>query len=393
MSSPANDDVVLSVAKICKSFGSLKKSIFSKKAEPFWAVKDVSFELRKGQILGIIGHNGAGKSTLLKILAEVIAPSSGHVKYKGGILSILEIGTGFHPDLSGYKNIFLNGSVLGMKKQRIAEKVDEIIAFSGIADHIHEPVKNYSSGMYLRLALSIALFAENDILLLDEVISVGDMEFRHKAIQRVKAQAMEGKTCVMISHDLGSVIEICDECLLMENGSVVDRGTPKLMVEKYYDVFYNRLKTQNVVALNHPFCEVLSVSVEKDTLSMNEPVLITITYKVKETFDFRFFLKLRSFHANVLTASNAFNQHINVAPLSPGIYQTTCTIPANLFNAGSYMIDVIVGSEEQIFVEYMDACRFKLLLDDWEKDKSWNSSLDLFAFRPNCSWSTVQANE
>lgn len=382
-------DVVLSVQNISKKYVTVKGGLFNKEEDIFWAVKDISFEVKKGQILGIIGLNGAGKSTILKILSEVIPPTSGQIEYKGSILSILDIGTGFHPDLSGYENIFLNSSLLGMKEKKTLKNVDEIIAFSGIGDYIHEPVKNYSNGMYLRLALSIALFTDNEIILLDEVISVGDVEFRYKAIEKIKEQANDGKACIMISHDLGSVIDLCDECILMEKGQIIYKGNSKLVVEDYYNKFYNHINNSKVVVLDHQMCKIISVKMEKETIYMDEPAIIIIQYEVKEEGDFKFFLKLRNYHSSVLTASDAFRSDYKQSSSAPGIYETRCLIPANLFNAGAYLVDVIMGTETALFIEYQLACRFKVILKEWEINKIWNSTNEIFPFRPICNWETI----
>ncbi len=385
-----NENIILKANHISKKYDTSKKSLFKKSSEEdfFWALKDICFELKKGEILGIIGLNGAGKSTLLKILSEVIPPTSGEIEYKGSILSILDIGTGFHPDLSGYENIFLNSSILGRKKNDTLKIVDEIIEFSGISAHIHEAVKTYSNGMYLRLALSIALFTDNEIILLDEVIAVGDVEFRYKAIQKIREQANDGKSCIMISHDLGSVIELCDECMFIEKGKIVYKGNSKLVVEEYYNKFYNHLNNSTITILEHNMCRIISVNTKSESVYMDEPIAIHIKFEVRKTSNFKFFLKIRNYHSNVLTASNAFNPNETQINLEVGLYETECVIPANLFNAGIYLVDIIMGSETDVFIEYSMACRFTVLLNDWEKNKNWNSTNEIFPFRPLCIWET-----
>lgn len=385
------EGIVLSARNISKQFTKGSQALFKKKdGDPgLWALKNISFDLRQGQILGIIGRNGAGKSTLLKILSEVIPPTEGEVEYAGSILSILDIGTGFHPDLSGYENIFLNASLLGMKKKKVMEKVDEIIDFSGIREAIHQPVKTYSNGMYLRLALSIALFTDNEILLLDEVIAVGDVEFRHKAMQRIRSQAGSRKACIMISHDLGSVMDLCDECLLMDKGEILLQGKSKDVVEEYYHTFYSNLDTPGKV-LSHEQCEIHSIRMEKENIDMAEPAIIHIKFSVKKENDFRFFIRVRSYHAFVLSASNAFSpEALQFSKLRPGDYEVQCEIPANLFYAGHYLVDVMIGSETEVFIEDTMACDFKVLLPEWEKDKNWNSSQEVYPFRPLCRWKTT----
>jgi len=384
------EGIVLSARNISKQFTKGHKALFKKIDEVtgLWALKNISFDLKEGQILGIIGRNGAGKSTLLKILSEVIPPTEGEVEYAGSILSILDIGTGFHPDLSGYENIFLNASLLGMKKTKVMEKADEIIDFSGIREAIHQPVKTYSNGMYLRLALSIALFTDNEILLLDEVIAVGDVEFRHKAMQRIRSQAGSRKACIMISHDLGSVMDLCDECMLIDKGEILVQGKSKDVVEEYYHKFYSNLNTQAKV-LSHAQCEIHAIRMEKENIDMTEPAIIRIKFGVKEENDFRFFIRVRSYHAFVLSASNAFSpEALQLSKLKPGAYEVQCEIPANLFYAGHYLVDVLMGTESEVFVEDIMACDFKVLLPEWERDKNWNRSQEIYPFRPLCQWKT-----
>src|SRR5881398_2958939 len=181
-----------------------------------WALKDVSFEVKQGEVLGIIGRNGAGKSTLLKILSRVTAPTSGEVKVKGRIASLLEVGTGFHPELTGRENIFLNGAILGMTKAEIRAKFDEIVAFSGIERFIDTPVKRYSSGMYLRLAFAVAAHLDTEILLVDEVLAVGDVSFQRKCIAKMEDVGRHGRTIVFVSHDMHAVTRLCERTLLLD---------------------------------------------------------------------------------------------------------------------------------------------------------------------------------
>ena len=190
-----------------------------------WALKDINFEVKQGEVLGIIGRNGAGKSTLLKILSKVTTPSTGRIKTKGRIASLLEVGTGFHPDLTGRENIFLNGAILGMDKAEIRSKFDEIVDFSGVERYIDTPVKRYSSGMYVRLAFAVAAFLEPEILIIDEVLAVGDAEFQKKCLGRMKDVSVnDGRTVLFVSHNLAAVKQLCNHGLLMKNGAVYFDG-------------------------------------------------------------------------------------------------------------------------------------------------------------------------
>ena len=199
-----------------------------------YALKDVSFEVERGEVLGIIGRNGAGKSTLLKILSRVTTQSSGQIKVRGRIASLLEVGTGFHPELTGRENIFLNGAILGMRKAEIARKFDEIVEFSGCARYIDTPVKRYSSGMYVRLAFAVAAHLEPEILIVDEVLAVGDADFQKKCLGKMKDVAGQGRTVLFVSHNMGAVRELCDTAIYLKNGLLVSRGTSKSIVAEYY---------------------------------------------------------------------------------------------------------------------------------------------------------------
>lgn len=190
-----------------------------------WALRDVNFDINQGDIVGIIGKNGAGKSTLLKILSRVTEPTIGKLKYKGRLASLLEVGTGFHPDLSGRDNVFLNGAILGMKKQEIAAKLDEIVEFSGVAKYIDTPVKRYSSGMYVRLAFAVAAHLEPDILVIDEVLAVGDIEFQDKCIGKMKDVAGNGRTVLFVSHNMAAVKSLCKRAIVMQHGTLVFDGS------------------------------------------------------------------------------------------------------------------------------------------------------------------------
>jgi len=199
-----------------------------------WALRDISFEVKQGDVLGIIGRNGAGKSTLLKILSRTTAPTTGEIKIKGRIASLLEVGTGFHPELTGAENIFLNGAILGMHKQEIKNKFDEIVDFSGVQRYINTPVKRYSSGMYVRLAFAVAAHLESEILIVDEVLAVGDSEFQKKCLGKMKdVSTNEGRTVLFVSHQMGIISQLCNRGILLENGLVQAFGYTNDVIERY----------------------------------------------------------------------------------------------------------------------------------------------------------------
>jgi len=199
-----------------------------------WALKDISFEVKQGEVLGIIGRNGAGKSTLLKILSKVTTPTTGKIKIKGRIASLLEVGTGFHPELTGKENVFLNGAILGMNKWEIKTKFDEIVDFAGVEKYIDTPVKRYSSGMYVRLAFAVAAFLEPEILIIDEVLAVGDAEFQKKCLGRMKDVSVnDGRTVLFVSHNMGVIAQLCRRSVILKNGSLLLSGITKDVIEAY----------------------------------------------------------------------------------------------------------------------------------------------------------------
>lgn len=212
-----------------------------------WALKDINFEVKQGEVLGIIGRNGAGKSTLLKILSRTTAPTTGSIKIKGRVASLLEVGTGFHPELSGRENIYLNGAILGMTKKEITRKFDEIVAFAGVERYIDTPVKRYSSGMYVRLAFAVAAHLEPEILIVDEVLAVGDTEFQKKCLGKMKdVSEKDGRTVLFVSHQMGAIAQLCTKTILMKHGSVVACDDTNKIIELYSKSEANKAGEQNV---------------------------------------------------------------------------------------------------------------------------------------------------
>lgn len=199
-----------------------------------WSLKNISFDVMKGEVIGILGRNGAGKSTLLKILSRITNPTSGDIKIDGRIASLLEVGTGFHPELTGRENVYMNGAILGMNRKEVNQKIKEIIDFSGVEGYIETPVKRYSSGMYVRLAFSVAAHLQADILILDEVLSVGDMEFQKKCLDKMEQVCRnEGRTIIYVSHNLWSVEKMCSHAIYLKNGRIHQNGIVKEVIATY----------------------------------------------------------------------------------------------------------------------------------------------------------------
>lgn len=307
-----------------------------------WSLKDVSFSVDQGEILGIVGRNGAGKSTLLKILSRVTGPTTGTVRMRGRVASLLEVGTGFHPELTGRENIFLNGAILGMTKNEIKRKFDEIVDFSGVERYIDTPVKRYSSGMYVRLAFGVAAHLEPEILIIDEVLAVGDAEFQKKCLGKMKdVSHKEGRTVLFVSHNMVAVKSLCTKGILMQRGEIVHRGSASEIVDHY-----TRINTENLLSTvsydapeNAPGNEnirIRHVQTKPQTISLSDAV----------TVDFSFWNV--SPHTELMVAFDLLNMHeqtvlstgspITVPTNGEGNIQ--CQIPGNLLNDDVYSVHV-----------------------------------------------------
>lgn len=259
--------------------------------EQFWALKDVSFEVRRGEVMGVIGGNGAGKSTLLKILSRITEPATGFAEIHGRVGSLLEVGTGFHPELTGRENTYLNGAILGMTRKEIASKFDEIVAFSEVDKFIDTPVKHYSSGMYLRLAFAVAAHLEPEILIVDEVLAVGDAGFQRKCLGKMGAVAKEGRTVLFVSHNMGAITQLCSTAVQLEKGRLKRSGTAAEVVDAYLlSVVGTELKSRWLPEADEPnhsdvrFISAQLLSDDRQPLSVtsfDESLLVEIVYEVK----------------------------------------------------------------------------------------------------------------
>jgi lipopolysaccharide transport system ATP-binding protein len=247
--------------------------------EDFWAINDVSFQVNPGEALGIIGRNGAGKSTLLKVLSKITRPTQGKFITRGRIASLLEVGTGFHPELSGRENIFFNGSLLGMKRREIESKFDEIVDFSGAEKFLDTALKHYSSGMQLRLAFSVAAFLEPEILIIDEVLAVGDAEFQKKCIGKMEDVIHGGKTMLFVSHNMSAVSTLCNKCILLDSGKIISSGEPNKVIEHYTSLESSRISSTSAeVALpNGVYIRNLEIELCKQSTHCNLVFSFTIS--------------------------------------------------------------------------------------------------------------------
>lgn len=313
-----------------------------------WALKDIDFKVEQGDVIGIIGKNGAGKSTLLKLLSKVTGPTTGSIKARGRIGALLEVGTGFHPEMTGRENIFLNGAILGMSRQEIAKKLDEIVDFSGCERYLDTPVKRYSSGMMVRLGFAVAAHLDPEILVVDEVLAVGDAEFQKKAIGKMKDVSKgEGRTVLFVSHNMASVKSLCKHGILLENGRVKNIGTIEPIVNQYMlgDSEIINHKIWEKPEYKGGGFELLELGIKKengeysDMMRVDQQLEIHVAFRLLKPFiNFHISLYLRNEMGNYvfMTCSK------NAVPVKhdKGEYNLTCHIPANFINWGTYMIDV-----------------------------------------------------
>ncbi|MBI4470331.1 MAG: ABC transporter ATP-binding protein [Acidobacteria bacterium] len=327
-------------------------------SEEFWALKDVSFEVKQGEVVGIIGRNGAGKSTLLKILSRITEPTEGRVGIKGRVASLLEVGTGFHPELTGRENIFLNGAVLGMSREEIKRKFDEIIAFAEVEKFLDTPVKRYSSGMYVRLAFAVAAHLEPEILIVDEVLAVGDAAFQKKSLGKMGEVAREGRTVLFVSHNMNAVESLCTPALLLDRGQLLAQSTDVRAVITHYlnGTSGNGSKlsswTNENNAFNHPTLQPLYFAVVNE---MHQP----LTAPVRN--DTPLFVVIRADVRQLDPALNVgfalFNQDAELLlwslttdgpedqwpKLKLGVVECCCALPRRFLNEGSYRLELIAS--------------------------------------------------
>ncbi|RXR17766.1 ATP-binding cassette domain-containing protein [Flavobacterium amnicola] len=317
-------------------------------SEYVWALQNINFEVDRGEVLGIIGKNGAGKSTLLKILSRVTSPTTGSIKTKGRIASLLEVGTGFHPEMTGRENIYLNGAILGMTKKEITSKIDEIIEFSGCERYIDTPVKRYSSGMMVRLAFAVAAHLDPEILVVDEVLAVGDAEFQKKAIGKMKdISKQSGRTVLFVSHNMAAVESLCTRVISMRNGTVLSSGNPTKIISEYLqDSSFSerKVKFESISdAIGNANIRIMYASIENASATDKDSVIdvtSTIDFRMKivnltnkETISIGY--DLLTIKGDVVFGSgNKFNCTIG------GVTEVSCQIPSNFLNDDIYQIFV-----------------------------------------------------
>lgn len=329
----------------------------SKSDESIWALKDVSFEVKKGEVVGIIGRNGAGKTTLLKILSRITEPTEGYAEIHGRVGSLLEVGTGFHPELSGRENIYLNGAILGMKKREIDKKFDEIVSFAEIEKFIDTPVKRYSSGMYVRLAFAVAAHLEPEILLVDEVLAVGDAEFQKKCLGKMKDVSGQGRTVLFVSHNMASIKSLCNKSIMLENGFLAIKGNTQEVIDKYINesietnAEYYLGKSESTS--DYGYVEKISIENEEGipqkTIPIDKPWQVRVRYRILHNTP-HFIIGLG------LTSSENYPIRTvwsKPADISPGTYEAIFREDKLFLSTGRYKIIIGLSSREIAF-QYID---------------------------------------
>lgn len=330
------------------------KRVEAKKGEFVFALKDINLEINQGDVLGIIGRNGAGKSSLLKILSRITKPTTGTVKLKGRLASLLEVGTGFHPEMTGRENIYMNGTIMGMRKWEIDKKLEEIVEFSGIVKYLDTPIKRYSSGMTVRLGFAVAAHLEPEILIVDEVLAVGDADFQKKAIGKMKEVSSEqGRTILFVSHNMTAVEMLCNKGVVLENGYITNYGDINDVVKSYFDKMDSIPATVNFLIDDAPgnnSAKLLSASVKNSqgeiasSLPIDQQINIEIIYQDNlSTSRNTAIIHIKDSYGNTLFASNEFNSKGWDFKLENQITIATCTIPSNLLSEGTYFVLVALG--------------------------------------------------
>lgn len=342
--------------------------------EQFWALDGVSFQVKQGEVLGIIGRNGAGKSTLLKILSQVTMPTSGQIKIRGRIASLLEVGTGFHPELTGRENVFLNGAILGMTKPEIRAKFDEIVAFSEIEDFIDTPVKRYSSGMYVRLAFAVAAHLEPEILIVDEVLAVGDAAFQKKCIGKMESVSdKEGRTILFVSHQIAAITRLCKKALWLHGGHLKEYGRADVVCANYLAhgsgitarrVWANGERAPGNEWVRLESVEALADGKIADSVDIKSPVEVKVSYRVLK--DGKVLIPNLHFYSDdgtLIFISHDWHSGWRNKPKPPGQYQTTFVVPGNFLGEGRFVVKAVMGTYKpyQVHFEVQEAVSFTIV--------------------------------
>jgi lipopolysaccharide transport system ATP-binding protein len=369
--------------------------------EEFWALKDVSFDIQQGDRVGIIGRNGAGKSTLLKILSRITEPTSGRVSIKGRVASLLEVGTGFHPELTGRENIFLNGAILGMSKAEIKNKFDEIVAFAEVERFLDTPVKRYSSGMYVRLAFAVAAHLEPEILIVDEVLAVGDAQFQKKCLGKMQDIGQEGRTVIFVSHNMTALSALCNKAIMLDKGHLILESTPEPTIRRYLDgaTGEQRASVEWDIkdAPGNDTVKLIKVSVlnDRDEVSKyfdrSEPIYLQLEYMMPCAQRLPIAPQIRIFDEARTCVFISFKTQAWINEEVNSSYKSVCVIPSNFMNDIWYFVDVYFTTQDtrEIHLHAENAVSFKV--GDSKRDSNYGQIPG--GVRPNLLWNTEMTNE
>ena len=371
---PSLRDIVTET--VDKVFSRRKKEQDFADKEEFWALKDVNFSIDQGDRIGIVGHNGAGKSTLLKILSRITEPSTGQIKIEGRIASLLEVGTGFHPELTGRENIFLNGAILGMAKSEIKQSFDAIVDFAGVEKFLDTPVKRYSSGMYVRLGFAIAAHLNPEILIVDEVLAVGDTEFQKKCLGKMRDVSESGRTLLFVSHNLTAIQALCNKSFYFEKGRLIDQGDTTHIVTNYLSKVSHKSLEKHWDDINHaPGSDQVRIKSFR-LFPEYQDDLTHIDVRTPLNFQFEFWnleegaqLNL-SMHLYTFTGECIFNVGTQSEAFAKGLVTGTCNIPGNFLNDGSYVVSMmIVKDTSTVLYNMEEALIFDI--EDFRENVTW----------------------
>ena len=338
--------------------------------EEFWALKDVNFDIQQGDRVGIIGRNGAGKSTLLKILSRTTEPTSGKISINGRVATLLEVGTGFHPELTGRENIYLNGAILGMSRVEITKKFDEIVDFAEVEKFLDTPVKRYSSGMYVRLAFSVAAHLESDILIVDEVLAVGDTGFQKKCMGRMESVTNEGRTILFVSHNMGAISELCTKAVLLDKGRLQTVGNTPKIIKQYARMSLNEQEVGiDIVDDERKPCSIVSLRLcnsqgeNATTFDIADDVVMEVKYRVRQAADgLQLTITLLGNMIEIFN-SNDTDDDAELPLRSAGTYVARYTIPGMVLKAGNYSASVFLGTPDQLIQSLKHALSFDV--EEW----------------------------
>ena len=381
--------------------GLVKRKSHAPAQEEFWAVRDLSFDIRKGDVIGVIGRNGAGKSTLLKLLSRITRPTTGAIRFKGRVASLLEVGTGFHPELSGRENIYLNGAIMGMSRHDIRQRFDDIVAFAEVEQFLDTPVKRYSSGMYMRLAFAVAAHLEPDVLLVDEVLAVGDITFQKKCLGKMHdAATREGRTVVFVSHNMHAVARLCSTAMWLNNGHVAHIGATAETIRLYQSasgigaaVWHSGNDSDRS---GDVVFERIWVETERKTGAVSEPIpasepfFLCMRYLLRRNIP-DVSMSYRVVNSDTIPVFSTSDTDGRLRPdlREPGVYESCVRIPCDLLSPGRYSVQVAAHIPFKHLYAVIDDC---ITFDVSPAGSLTNVDNRLGVIAPRMQWTTTRQN-